>query len=326
MTSRQRIDDRQPREECFNLPLPDSGGSLFLSRLAPPDWAARTVRRTVLYVHGATFPSALSIAHRFDGRSWRDVLVDAGYAVWGLDFLGFGGSDRPAAMTDSSAVAPFCRAGEAARQLAAAITFITARGDGDRVSLIAHSWGSMPSGLVAAQSPERVDRLVLFAPIARRADVAADMSQALPPCRLVSLADQWRRFIEDVPAGEAGGMLPHHFTRWGEAYLDSDETSRSRDPASVCVPAGPAADIAAAWSGTLAYDPADIRAPTLIVRGAWDRVTSEADGRWLHDALRRAVARRLVSVPRATHLAHLEETRFELYRQVDDFLAAAAPS
>jgi len=116
----------------------------------------------------------------------------------------------------------------------------------------------MPSGLVAAQPPERIDRLVFFAPIARRADVAADMSQALPPCRLVSLADQWRRFIEDVPAGESGGMLPHHFTRWGEAYLDRDQTSRSRDPASVCVPAGPAAVIAAAWSGTLAYDPADI--------------------------------------------------------------------
>jgi pimeloyl-ACP methyl ester carboxylesterase len=72
--------------------------------------------------------------------------------------------------------------------------------------------------------------------------------------------------------------------------------------------------------------PPIFRSPTLIVRGARDRVTSEADGRWLHDALRRAAARRLVSVPRATHLAHLEETRFELYRQVDDFLAAAAPS
>ena len=95
MTSHWPMDDRQsdPREDRFNLTLPDCRGTLFLSRLAPPDWARRTMRRAVLYVHGATFPSALSIAYRFDGRSWRDVLVEAGYAVWALDFLGFGGSE-----------------------------------------------------------------------------------------------------------------------------------------------------------------------------------------------------------------------------------------
>ena len=48
----------------------------------------------MLYIHGATFPSALSIAHRFDGTSWRDVLNEAGFDVWGLDFYGFGHSDR----------------------------------------------------------------------------------------------------------------------------------------------------------------------------------------------------------------------------------------
>jgi hypothetical protein len=36
----------------------------------------------VLYVHGATFLSALSIAHRFDGKSWRDALGKAGCDVW----------------------------------------------------------------------------------------------------------------------------------------------------------------------------------------------------------------------------------------------------
>lgn len=117
-------------------------------------------------------------------------------------------------------------------------------------------------------------------------------------------------------------MLPRHFARWGEDYLDSDATSRSRDPASVLVPCGPAADIAAAWAGALAYDPALIRAPTLVVRGAWDRVTSAADARWLHGALRNAAQRHLVEIPRATHLAHLEESRGELHRQVGDFLAA----
>jgi hypothetical protein len=80
-----------PREEHYWVPSPHRGMKLFARRL-PPDSDQRS--GAVLYVHGATFPSALSIAHRFDGRSWRDALCDAGFEVWGFDFHGFGSSDR----------------------------------------------------------------------------------------------------------------------------------------------------------------------------------------------------------------------------------------
>src|SRR5882724_1405458 len=81
------------REEHFSIPGPLDGMSLFLRRLSGSERHARR-QHPVLYVHGATFPSALSIAHRFSGRSWRDELCDAGFNVWGLDFYGFGFSDR----------------------------------------------------------------------------------------------------------------------------------------------------------------------------------------------------------------------------------------
>ena len=51
-------------------------------------------RRPVLYVHGATFPSANSILFKFGGASWADALNGAGFSVWGLDFAGYGGSER----------------------------------------------------------------------------------------------------------------------------------------------------------------------------------------------------------------------------------------
>jgi hypothetical protein len=73
-----------PREEHFRVPGPREGLSLFL-RYLPAANTEFQPRRAVLYIHGATFPSALSIAHRFDGRSWRDVLNKAGFDVWGLD-------------------------------------------------------------------------------------------------------------------------------------------------------------------------------------------------------------------------------------------------
>jgi predicted dithiol-disulfide oxidoreductase (DUF899 family) len=48
---------------------------LFL-RYLPPSAHKTDTSKIVLYVHGGSFPSALSIAHRFDGRSWRDELTD----------------------------------------------------------------------------------------------------------------------------------------------------------------------------------------------------------------------------------------------------------
>jgi pimeloyl-ACP methyl ester carboxylesterase len=82
------------REEHHWIAGPHAGLRLFLRRLERAPDRSEGLPRVVLYVHGATFPSALSIAHRFDGRSWRDELCEAGFTVWGLDFHGFGGSDR----------------------------------------------------------------------------------------------------------------------------------------------------------------------------------------------------------------------------------------
>src|SRR3982074_801749 len=58
-----------PREEAFRIPSHHDGRSLFLRYLPRLDEG----ERIVLYVHGA-FSSGLAIAHRFDGRSWRDEL------------------------------------------------------------------------------------------------------------------------------------------------------------------------------------------------------------------------------------------------------------
>jgi pimeloyl-ACP methyl ester carboxylesterase len=109
----QRLD---PGAEHFRIPGPHEGLSLFL-RFLPAAETGFQPRRTVLYVHGATFPSALSIAHRFDGASWRDALNDAGFDVWGLDFHGFGHSDRYPEMNQlASDGPPLCAAEDAAKR------------------------------------------------------------------------------------------------------------------------------------------------------------------------------------------------------------------
>jgi len=307
-----------PREELFHIPSHRDRCALFLRHLPP---VAPHVRapKVVLYVHGATFPSALSIAHRFDGRSWRDELADAGYHVWGVDFLGFGASDRYPEMREAAdRHAPLGRAEDASRQLEHAVRFICERQRTQRISIIAHSWGTIPTGLLAGRAPELIERLVFFGPITWRARTEAPA--LYPAWRLVSLTDQWTRFTEDVPPGAAPVLAEDHFAVWGERYLDTDPESRTRSPPSVQTPSGPWQDVAAAWAGELAYDPGLIRAPLAIVRGEWDSLTTDADARWLFDALKASPLRRDVKISRATHLMHLEASRRQLYREALCFL------
>jgi pimeloyl-ACP methyl ester carboxylesterase len=308
-----------PREEHFRIPGPREGLSLFLRFL--PAANASSPRRAVLYVHGATFPSALSIAYRFDGKSWRDALNEAGFDVWALDFYGFGHSDRyPEMDRPATESAPLCVAHDAAQQVEAAARLILGHQKLGRLSLISHSWGSMPAAQFASSHPDRVDRIVLFGPIGRRGPRPYETPPAFPAWRIVTAEDQWKRFIEDVPAHEPPVLSRVHFDEWSERYLDSDPESRSRDPAGVKTPLGPFSEIIGAWHGQLGYDPGKVRVPVAIIRGEWDGLMPDEDARWLFDAFSQAPIKCDIKISRGTHLMHLESMRLSLWRESINFL------
>ena len=183
--------------------------------ISPPDRAAAI--GSSFMCMAARFPSALSIAHRFDGRSWRDELCAAGFHVWALDFHGFGRLSDPYPEMERPAeeTSPLGRAADASRQLEQAVRFICARHGVGRISIIAHSWGTIVTGLFAGRCPELVDRLVFFGPIARREPAGERIR--LPGWRLISLEDQWNRFTETVPPRRAAGPVAPPFRGMGRA-------------------------------------------------------------------------------------------------------------
>lgn len=272
----------------------------------------------MLFVHGTTFPAALASGYRFgDGSSWMDVTAAAGFDVWALDFAGYGGSERYAEMAQSpQGAAPPGRAGAAAEQVARAAEHVRRRTGVEQLSIVAHSWGTLPAARYACAHPAGVERLVLFGPITRR-EVITDLPTP-PAFQDVTLEEQYGRFVEDVPEGQPPVL--EDFERWGGEYLATDAESQTRDPPAVRVPGGPLADIMACWAGYFAYDPAAVRAPVLVVRGEWDSLCTDADAAWL--VARLTGAREVVDVvvDRATHLMHLEAGRHDLHRTTTDFL------
>jgi pimeloyl-ACP methyl ester carboxylesterase len=298
---------------------PIDGLQLFLRHAPARTTTAGGPVPVVLYIHGGTFPSALSIAYHCAGRSWCDELVAAGFHVWGLDFHGFGGSDPyPGMGLPADGRPALGRAEAASEQLERAVHFVCGHHRVAALSIIAHSWGTIAAGLFAGRCPELLSRLVFFAPITPRATTGEAISY--PAWRLVTLPDQWKRFTEDVPQGEPGVLERSDFDDWGQRYLDCDPESRLRSPASVKTPSGPWQDIASAGAGGRAYDPALIRSPVSIIRGEWDQASTADDAHRLFDELTASPIKRLVTISRATHLMHLETGRFALYREAETFL------
>jgi pimeloyl-ACP methyl ester carboxylesterase len=273
-------------------------------------------RGDVVYVHGATFPSDLSVFYKFDGRSWADALNAAGFNVWGFDFVGYGHSTR----YDAASVAPVGRAEDALPQLRAVIEHIRGRNGGKKPSLLAHSWGTVVAARYASLHPQAIVSLVLFGPaVTRTARAKAESKLPLPSHYPLTVWAQYRRFVEDVPRGEVQVLSEAHFDAWAADFLATDATARTRKPQSVMTPSGPMADVGALWNGAALYNAKRITSPTLLIRGEWDSVCNDADASHLLTALG-SINKTDVKIDRATHLMHVESQRTLLHNAVNTFL------
>jgi pimeloyl-ACP methyl ester carboxylesterase len=288
-------------------------------------------RSPVLYIHGATFPSALSVAYRFaDGYCWEDALHAAGYEPWALDFEGFGGSQRPAAFSKNPEQSTIVlRSTAAAAQVARAASVIREATGRDRIAIIAHSWGTIPATCFAIEQPEMIDRLLLFAPILQRqpAQEGAALPDPLkvPSWSWCSVADQLARFKADTPQWETDVLAESFLERWGPAWLATDPEAASHSPPAVRIPGGPQADIIASWSGNDLYDPAHLRGRLRIIHGEWDSLCTVTDvERLKHRAPAAKIM--LMTMPRSGHVAHLEINRVQLWKAANELLDGKSSS
>ena len=108
----------------------------------------------------------------------------------------------------------------------------------------------------------RRSRMVWFGPIAQRQIEGLPSPERIGAWRDLSVAEQLKRFVEDVPPGSSAGPDRTGTGRVGPGLAgDRSRCGVARTPPAVRIPNGPQADIIAAMSGNLAYDPRRVVAP-----------------------------------------------------------------
>jgi pimeloyl-ACP methyl ester carboxylesterase len=78
----------------------EPGIDIFVRNKRPADLAAFTPERTVLFVHGSTYPAHTGFDIPLGGQSWMESIASRGYDVYCLDIRGYGRSTRPKAMAE----------------------------------------------------------------------------------------------------------------------------------------------------------------------------------------------------------------------------------
>jgi pimeloyl-ACP methyl ester carboxylesterase len=290
-------------------------------------------RPPVLLAHGATLGGGLFDLPRA-GYSLMEALARTGRAVYALDVRGYGTS--LAALPDGppEGQPPFARAADVVPDIAAAVAFILERCGAPEVDLVGFSWGTITASLYTGAHPERVRRLVLYAPLfaeinrlwlGRIADPQdpTRLAPGLGAWRLVTGSGLIERWNDDLPAGDPlrfreAGLAEQVFATM--AALDPGSAARS--PQSFRCPNGALADMVEVFNGHPLIDPHRLTMPLLIVRGEHDTTSSDTDCSSLLARVASADARYCV-IRGASHFLCIERRRDDLYDALDRFLEPA---
>ncbi len=248
--------------------------------------------KSILLIHGSTFSS-----HEFD-IDYKDYslvrrLVREGYAVWRLDIAGYGQSGDVA---DGYQI----DTAYAAEDIGAAVDRILEVTEKDKIDLLGWSWGTMTACRFAVSNSERLNRLVLYAPI-----LSGLGQQDVPePFRRIT----WETAIEDMqrtPDGEVNPeiMDPEFVGMWCSSCWRYD---RDRSPRGWLLDAG-------ADPSVSLIDLESVSVPTLVICGDKDQYL---DYRRVHSSVEHLPdGSELKLIPGGSHIVFYEKPHYRVFQE-----------
>jgi pimeloyl-ACP methyl ester carboxylesterase len=317
-------------EDIF-VKSPDPGIEIFVRNKRPANMTSFRPERTLVYVHGATYPASTAFDLKLGGLSWMEYIAARGYDVYLLDLRGYGKSTRPKEMgEDATKNPPLVRNDTAIKDISTVVDFVLARRNIARVNLLGWSWGTALMAGYTAQNNAKVERLVLYAPawIRTTASLVQSGPGPTPAYRSVSRDAAMGRWLTGVPEDKKANLIPAGwFDAWADATWATDPEGAKMNPPVLRAPNGVVQDGLDFWSaGKSTYDPAKITVPTLLIHAEWDRDTPPYMAQTLFPLLVNSPAKRYVALAEGTHTIIMEKNRMKLFEAVQSFLDEAGGS
>lgn len=287
--------------------------------------------KVVLFVHGGSVPSVPDYDLPYKDYSWMSYLARAGYDTFAMDHSGYGLSPRP--MMDDpcnmdsenrALITPFPLAIDCQPKYSQGLTtsqsdwdeiltvveFIRALRGVETVSLIGWSAGGPRTAGFAARYPEKIDKLVLFAPGYRRDQTSGPPShpRGEVPMRIQTKdaleEGRWRSTVAcenqiDPGIQTAIWQTIMSFDQRGAVWGPDHGVMRVRTTAG-------------SWGWNREYA-AKVTAPTLIMVGEEDFLLES--GKQLYEDLTGAERKVLVTMECATHFAVWESTQYKFMHE-----------
>ena len=306
---------------------PDAGIEIYVRNKRPVGMTTFRSDRTLLFVHGATYPAHAAFDLRLGEYSWMEYIALRGYDVYLLD-VRVGKSTRPKEMAeDAKNNPPIVRGDTAVKDIGTVVDFILARRNIPRLNLLGWSWGTTLMATYTTQNPGKVERLALYAPvwIRQTPSLVQTGPGPIPAYRTVQRDQALGRWLTGVPEDKKAALIPAGwFDAWADATFASDPDGAKMNPPVLRAPNGVMQDSAEFFgAGKPYYDPAKITVPTLLVLGEWDRDTPPYMAQTLFPLLVNAPGKRFVMLPEGTHTIMMEKNRLELFKVVQAFLDEA---
>lgn len=145
--------------------LARNGYPLHLVSFQDPWVSNDSAYRNILLIHGLTYSSGQFDLNIRD-YSLARYLAKRGFHVWLLDLTGYGLSGNPENGFEVDTQ-------YAAQDINTAVDYILRTESDDKISILGWSWGTLTTSQFAIMHPEKVDKLILYAPIIHGLDFPA---------------------------------------------------------------------------------------------------------------------------------------------------------
>ena len=284
--------------------------------------------RAVLFVHGSLAPSVPVFDLPYEDYSWMTYFAEAGLDAFAMDHTGFGRSPRPAMddpcnfdSADQAIVMPnplsthceptyrysLTNSQSDWDEIDTVVDYIRALRGVDRVSLVGWSRGGPRTAGYAARHPEKVDKLVLLAPVysaSASAEAPRNLPQAGVPMTLITrkmyMQERWHGRVACETQVD-----PNIEPIVWQTIMGVDALGSVWGPPDGVLRVSTAAQ----WGWNREYA-ARVAAPTLILVGEQDFLFAAAEP--LYSDLTGTESKMLINLECATHYAFWERFHYKL--------------